>query len=279
LLGGILGVMRHFTDIDGRRIVKIDIRTHKLPDFDSASLNLVQFSGGKDSVVVLDKALKEAALDRVVVPVFFDTGWEHELTYQYLEQIATYFDISILWIHGPTLKDLILKYKKFPFYGAKFCTRELKVRQMKRLLQRLKGEINDVIVTLGVRKQESRLNILPPKEEVYLSGKPVPLYDNNKFSFTVRIRRPIVDWTDKQVWRYINDRKLPINPLYERGHQRIGCYPCFLGERSIRDVIADAILFGDDLAIDRIQEIRKLELEVGGPCYPGKSIIDFLQED
>ena len=36
---------------------------------------------------------------------------------------------------------------------------------------------------------------------------------------------PIVDWSDKEVWRYIKKYNLPVNPEY-RYQQRVGCLVC-----------------------------------------------------
>jgi phosphoadenosine phosphosulfate reductase len=37
---------------------------------------------------------------------------------------------------------------------------------------------------------------------------------------------PVVDWTDKDLWRYIAHHDLPYNPLHDRGYGSIGCAPC-----------------------------------------------------
>lgn len=37
---------------------------------------------------------------------------------------------------------------------------------------------------------------------------------------------PIIDWTESDVWEYINDRKLPHCELYDQGFTRIGCLCC-----------------------------------------------------
>jgi phosphoadenosine phosphosulfate reductase len=39
---------------------------------------------------------------------------------------------------------------------------------------------------------------------------------------------PLVDWTEKDVWTYLNDRELPYNPLHDQGYASIGCAPCTL---------------------------------------------------
>ena len=37
---------------------------------------------------------------------------------------------------------------------------------------------------------------------------------------------PIYDWLDTDIWEYIRQEKLTVNPLYERGYDRVGCIGC-----------------------------------------------------
>src|SRR5919199_2384149 len=39
---------------------------------------------------------------------------------------------------------------------------------------------------------------------------------------------PLADWTDAQVWAYIDKHGLPYNPLHDRGYPSIGCTHCTL---------------------------------------------------
>lgn len=41
-----------------------------------------------------------------------------------------------------------------------------------------------------------------------------------------RICNPIIEWTDTDVWDYIESEHIPVNPLYECGFSRIGCIGC-----------------------------------------------------
>lgn len=41
-----------------------------------------------------------------------------------------------------------------------------------------------------------------------------------------RVCNPIVDWTDDDVWDYIQSEHIPVNPLYGCGFSRIGCIGC-----------------------------------------------------
>lgn len=38
--------------------------------------------------------------------------------------------------------------------------------------------------------------------------------------------KPIVDWSDEDVWEYIEKYNLPLNPLYDEGQCRVGCMIC-----------------------------------------------------
>jgi phosphoadenosine phosphosulfate reductase len=37
---------------------------------------------------------------------------------------------------------------------------------------------------------------------------------------------PLVEWTEKDVWRRIAERDLPYHPLHDQGYASIGCTPC-----------------------------------------------------
>lgn len=41
-----------------------------------------------------------------------------------------------------------------------------------------------------------------------------------------RTVNPIIDWTDSDVWDFLNDAKVPVNPLYGCGFDRVGCIGC-----------------------------------------------------
>ena len=37
---------------------------------------------------------------------------------------------------------------------------------------------------------------------------------------------PLADWSDQQVWNYINEHNVPYNPLHDAGYPSIGCTHC-----------------------------------------------------
>lgn len=41
-----------------------------------------------------------------------------------------------------------------------------------------------------------------------------------------RVVNPIIDWKDEDVWVFLEDAKMPTNPLYAEGWCRVGCVGC-----------------------------------------------------
>lgn len=37
---------------------------------------------------------------------------------------------------------------------------------------------------------------------------------------------PLADWTQEEIWNYIDKHELPYNPLHDEGYPSIGCIPC-----------------------------------------------------
>ncbi len=37
---------------------------------------------------------------------------------------------------------------------------------------------------------------------------------------------PLAEWTEDEVWDYVREHDLPVNPLYAKGFTSIGCAPC-----------------------------------------------------
>lgn len=50
-----------------------------------------------------------------------------------------------------------------------------------------------------------------------------------------RVVNPIVDWSDEDVWEFIWDAKVPMNPQYEEGQCRVGCIGCPMAGTSGRE--------------------------------------------
>ena len=52
----------------------------------------------------------------------------------------------------------------------------------------------------------------------------------------VRVLNPIIDWSDEDVWSYLHSRGIEGNPLYKEGWTRIGCVGCPRAGRRAREL-------------------------------------------
>ena len=189
----------------------------------------VMVSGGKDSSVITDLAIKSKVKCKFEVSW---TGLEYPETVYFLrrekeriEKLGYIFDFII-----PRDKDgkqitmwKLIEKHGFPTRQIRFCCDELKESAGK-----------NAYCILGVRWAESSRR----KNERFLheiSGK--KLMTNNDNEAIRRLNEncikkkkymlnPIIEWTDDDVWDYIKINKIPYNPLYDKGHKRVGCIGC-----------------------------------------------------
>jgi len=70
---------------------------------------------------------------------------------------------------------------------------------------------------------------------------------------------PLIDWTDSDIWGYINSEKIPMNPLYSRGYYRVGCIGCPAAGKGRYKEFADYPTFERAYirAFEKMIEVRK----------------------
>lgn len=51
-----------------------------------------------------------------------------------------------------------------------------------------------------------------------------------------RVVNPIIDWTDADVWAYIEAERIRMNPLYCEGQHRVGCIGCPMAGKKGREM-------------------------------------------
>lgn len=47
-----------------------------------------------------------------------------------------------------------------------------------------------------------------------------------------RVCNPIIDWSERDVWDYLTEQKVKINPLYCEGWKRVGCVGCPMASKA-----------------------------------------------
>ena len=216
----------------------------------------VSVSGGKDSTAALLYMLNNYKNKGDIIPYFCDTGWEHPLTYEYLEYLEEILEIKIIRLQSISLKELMLKKKMFPNRINRFCTEEIKLKPSIEFLLKLQEEYKKVINVVGVRREESaaRAGEQRWKTAIMKIGKMARRdYTKEKGLTTFQ---PVVSWNEREVYEYIMQH-IKMNPLYFMGFTRVGCYPCVLANKGEIEKLDE----------DKIREIEELEKVIPGTFF------------
>ena len=204
---------------------------------------IVTFSGGKDSLAALLWIRNN--FTKNFTTVFCDTGWEHPLTYEYIQYVKDALCLDLVTLKSKKydgMIDLAKKKKRFPSLKHRFCTYELKaVPSIDYILDEVQ---DDFVLVQGIRAAESasRAKLQPQcnyfkyylEDRVNSSGKLVhDTYRRKEVlnyckRYVTDILRPVFDWSAQEVINYIINSGLEPNPLYKMGFKRVGCFPCIM---------------------------------------------------
>lgn len=195
-------------------------------------------SGGKDSTALI-LALREAEIPARYV--FADTQWEAQETYEYLDTLRSRLGITIdvVGVEGG-MPARIANRAGFPTRLQRWCTRELKIEPLRKYHDSLGVE---TICAMGVRAEESAARAKMSAWE---------LEEEGPRAWGGWLWRPLLTWEIADVLAIHARHGVPVNPLYQRGHDRVGCYPCIFARKDEIALIARG-------APSRIDEIDAME--------------------
>jgi len=175
------------------------------------ALFLAGLSGGKDSTVSAALAAEAGVGDAYTV----DTGVEHPESIETVDRVAEGLGLRL---HRAEAGDAF--WRGLEAYGPpardyRWCTRLLKLAPLARLFKHIAAGRRVVMVT-GQRGAESPQRAASPRlAESGTLGRGRHL-----------VAAPIQEWSSLEVFLYTALRRLPLNPLYRLGFERIGCYMC-----------------------------------------------------
>lgn len=198
---------------------------------------IVPVSGGKDSQVCLAWALDYVPRTQLRI-VHQNTGYDHPLTYKHLRYMARRYKVKIEHTYSDTYDDvfdLIEKVGYFPGQVARACTSRLKQYPFAAWL-RSNFDLSPerVHIFMGMRadegqKRNAKYGDLDWDQIIYLPD--VASAYGHEFRH-VEVSLPIVQLTTAQVFDFLGKRGDKLNPLYAKGHHRVGCYPCLLARNA-----------------------------------------------
>ena len=220
-------------------------------------LHVISVSGGKDSAATLLIALDRFRHDRVV-PIFCDTGNEHDAVYEYLAYLEQALDIRIHRLRASF--DEEIANKRWFIARDRRTGRDKSGRRLRwsnkakrRALAILRPTGNpylDLCLWKGrfpSRKAQfctERLKRDPAVSfqlDLVDAGHTVVSWQGVRRDESPNRRnamqferigprmfayRPLVEWTADKVFAYCAQRGIQPNPLYLQGCSRVGCMPC-----------------------------------------------------
>lgn len=166
----------------------------------------VCFSGGKDSQVLLD-LFKKAGVKYHAV--YNCTTNDNPKNVYFIRKY--YPEVEII-LPKLNFLQLIEKNNMLPTMNKRFCCKKLKEYYGKGF------------VATGVRKEESVKR--SKYEPIEFISKTSTLFNELKMNRRRKVAfRQILEWLEWEIWQYIEDNKIPVNPCYDES-SRVGCMLC-----------------------------------------------------
>ena len=154
-----------------------------------------------------------ASVDKNASIFTLDTGRLFPETYDLLDRTSKKYGINID-VYFPDTSDVeqMVNDKGINlFYDSienrKLCCSLRKLVPLSRAMQGL-----DAWIT-GLRKVQS----------VTRNNMQLVEWDENNRLLKIN---PLINWTEQDIWNYIDSNNIPYNPLHKKGFASIGCQPC-----------------------------------------------------
>lgn len=260
---------------------------------------LVAFSGGKDSVAMV-LYLLELGVDKSRIELHHHDVdgrryrvFDWTCTPSYCQAFADAFDLPLIfsWREGGIVREInreneglqdvcfekdgeVVRLKsrkgnstrkKFPAVSAdlrtRWCSSVVKIDVLARVVNNLYNDC-DLLVLTGERREES------PARSKY---NDVEKYRSHTKRRNAWQWRPIIDFTEEQVWALFEKYRVQAHPCYELGWSRCSCQTCIFSSSNVWATIYD-------LSTEKVFFISNMEDEIEHTLYNKMTIWDKVKK-
>lgn len=178
---------------------------------------VVSFSGGKDSTVTADLAVR-ALSNPYLVHIFGDTTLEFPSTLEYADRFRESHPLAIFKTARNYEQDFYDVADEIgpPARLMRWCCSMFKTGPISRAFKGLFGD-QPILTFYGIRKGESVAR--SKYNRIEDSAESVKIQRQ-------KVAAPIFHWNDIDVWLYILSERLDFNDAYRLGYERVGCWCC-----------------------------------------------------
>jgi len=168
-------------------------------------------SFGAEDMVLFD--LIAGNDDRTIAIATLDTGRLPDETYQVWQRATERYGrrVDAYFPAATAVEQFVRVHGINAFYDSvsqrKTCCHIRKVEPLERALAGRKAWIT------GLRRAQSTARV----------DVDVESFDDERGLLKVN---PLADWSDAEVWAYLEARDVPVNALHAQGYPSIGCAPC-----------------------------------------------------
>jgi len=147
-------------------------------------------------------------IDPEIPIVFLNTGFHFAETISFKNTLKERFNLNIIEVESeiPKISQLdssgLFHYVK----DTPYCCHVNKILPMENMIKKYDVWIN------GIRRDQNANR----------EGMP----EKMKIRHSTERYHPMLDWTSKMIWEYMNAYDLPKHPLESKGYLSIGCEPC-----------------------------------------------------
>ena len=178
---------------------------------------VVSFSGGKDSTVTADLAVK-ALSNPSLVHIFGDTTLEFPSTIEYAHRFRDAHPDAIFQIVKNDEQNFYDVCEDIgpPARMMRWCCSMFKTGPITRIINSLYRS-QQILTFYGIRKSES------------VSRSKYNRIEDSSDSVKIQqqtVASPIFFWKDIDIWLYLLAEKVDFNDAYRLGYDRVGCWCC-----------------------------------------------------
>jgi len=163
----------------------------------------------------------------------------------------------------PTKQGKLSTRRKWPAVSpdlrVRWCSPYLKIDVFRRVLNnsiRFLGK--NVLVITGERREESANRARYAEKE---------LHSCHSSKRLVHAWRPVINWTEEQVWAEFRERKFHPHPAYLLGFNRCSCFSCIFADPSTFTVMGE-------IAPKRLDKLIQVEKEIDHTIDPKRVTIE-----